>query len=146
MEFRKMVTITLYARQQKRHRCIEQSFGLCGRGSGRDDLGEWHWNMYNIIYETNCQSRFDTGSLGLVHWDDPEGGILVFWMLISKSTLSLSSFTFIKRLFSSSSLSATRVVSSAYLRLLIFLPAILIPACVSSQKTNQTDHMGHIFV
>ena len=34
-----MVTITLYARQQKRHRCIEQSFGLCGRG--RDDLGEW---------------------------------------------------------------------------------------------------------
>ena len=23
MEFRKMVTITLYARQQKRHRCIE---------------------------------------------------------------------------------------------------------------------------
>jgi len=34
MEFRKMVMITLYARQQKRHRCIEQSFGLCGRGRG----------------------------------------------------------------------------------------------------------------
>ena len=33
----------------KRHRCIEQSFGLCGRGRGWDDLGEWHWNMYNII-------------------------------------------------------------------------------------------------
>ena len=30
MEFKKMVTITLYARQQKRHRCIEQSSGLCG--------------------------------------------------------------------------------------------------------------------
>ena len=42
MEFRRMVTITLYARQQKRHRCIEQSFGLCGRGKGWDDLGEWH--------------------------------------------------------------------------------------------------------
>jgi len=42
MEFRKMVTITLYVRQQKRHRCIEQSFGLCGRGKGWDDLGEWH--------------------------------------------------------------------------------------------------------
>ena len=41
-------------------------------------------------------------------------------------------FTFIKRLFSSSSLSAIRVVSSAYLRLLIFLMAILIPACASS--------------
>ena len=34
MEFRKKVTITLYARQQKRHRCIEQSFGLYGRGEG----------------------------------------------------------------------------------------------------------------
>ena len=42
MAFRKMVTITLYARQQKSHRCIEQSFGLCGRGRGWDDLGEWH--------------------------------------------------------------------------------------------------------
>ena len=59
MEFRKMVMITLYVRQQKRHRCIEQSFGLCGRGRGWDDSGEWHWNMYNIIYETNCQSRFN---------------------------------------------------------------------------------------
>ena len=47
------------------------------------------------------------------------------------SPFSLPSFTFIKRLFSSSSLSATRV-ASAYLRLLIFLPAILIPACASS--------------
>src|SRR5574337_605114 len=53
-------------------------------------------------------------------------------MLSFKPTFSLSSFTFIKRLFSSSSLSAIRVVSSAYLRLLIFLPAILIPACASS--------------
>ena len=57
--------------------------------------------------------------------------ILVFWMLSFKPTFSLSTFTLIKRLFSSSSLSAIRVVSSAYLRLLIFLPAILIPACVS---------------
>ena len=56
-----MVTITLYARQQKRHRCIEQSFGLCGRGRGWDDLGEWHWNMYNIIYEKSRQSRFNAG-------------------------------------------------------------------------------------
>ena len=53
-------------------------------------------------------------------------------MLSFKSTFSLSSFTFIKSLFSSFSLSAKRVVSSAYLRLLIFLPAILIPAYASS--------------
>ena len=58
--------------------------------------------------------------------------IFVFWMLSFKPTFSLSTFTFIKRFLSSSSLSDIRVVSSAYLRLLIFLPAILIPACVSS--------------
>ena len=52
--------------------------------------------------------------------------ILVFWMLSFKRTFSLSSFTFIKRLFSSSSLSTIRVVSSAHLRLLIFLLAILV--------------------
>ena len=46
-------------------------------------------------------------------------------MLSFKLAFSLSSFIFIKRLFSSSSLSAFRVVSSAYLRLLIFLPAVL---------------------
>ena len=56
---------------------------------------------------------------------------LVFWMLSFKPTFSLSSFTFIKRFFSFS-FSAIRVVSSAYLRLLIFLPEILIPAYASS--------------
>ena len=62
----------------------------------------------------------------------PDAMIFIFWMLSFKPTFSLSSFTFIKRLFSSSSLSAIRVVLSAYLMLLIFLPAILIPACASS--------------
>ena len=54
-----------------------------------------------------------------------------FLMLSFKPTFSLTSFTFIKGIFSSS-LSAIWVVSSAYLRLLIFLLAILIPACASS--------------
>ena len=62
----------------------------------------------------------------------PDAMIFVFWMLSFKPAFSLSSFTFIKRLFSSSSLYAIKVVSSAYLRLLIFLPAILSPACASS--------------
>ena len=61
----------------------------------------------------------------------PDAMILVVWMLSFKPTLSLSSFTFMKRLFSSL-LFAIRVMSSAYLRLFIFLPAILIPACASS--------------
>ena len=50
--------------------------------------------------------------------------IFIFWMLSFKPSFSCSSFTFIKRLFSSS-LSAIRVVSSAYLRLLIFSPSNL---------------------
>ena len=61
----------------------------------------------------------------------PDAIILVLWILSFKPTFSLFSFSFIKRLFSSS-LSALRVVSSAYQRLLIFLPAILIPDCASS--------------
>ena len=65
----------------------------------------------------------------------PDAMILALWMLSFKPTFSLSSFPFIKRLFSSSSLSAIRVVSSAYLRLLIFLLAILILACASSSPT-----------
>ena len=49
----------------------------------------------------------------------PDAMIVVFWMLSFKPTFSLSSFTFLKRLFSSSLLSAIRVVSSAYLKLYI---------------------------
>ena len=58
--------------------------------------------------------------------------ILDFWMLSFKPAFSFSSFTLIKRFFSSSSLSPIRLVSSAYMRLLIFLLAILIPVCESS--------------
>ena len=46
MEFRKMVTITLYTRQQKRHRCIEQSFGLYGRGRG------WECKLMQPLWRT----------------------------------------------------------------------------------------------
>ena len=62
----------------------------------------------------------------------PDAMNLVFWLLSFKATFSLSSFTFIRRLFSSFLLSAIRVVSSAYLKLLIFFPEISVPACASS--------------
>ena len=59
--------------------------------------------------------------------------ILLFFLILSfKQTFSLSFFIFIKRLFSYSSLSAIRMVSSVYLKLLIFLLANLILACNSS--------------
>ena len=60
----------------------------------------------------------------------PDAMIFVYWMLSFNPAFStLLFFTFIKRLFSSSLLSAIKVVPSAHPRLLIFLPAILIPAC-----------------
>ena len=66
-------------------------------------------------------------------WSDGTGcHDLSFLNVEFKATFSLSSITFIRRLFSSFSLSAIGVVSSAYLKLLIFLLAILIPACASS--------------
>ena len=75
MEFRKMVMTTLYARQQKRHRCIEQSFGLCGRGQGWMILenGTETCVISYVKQIASPDSMQDTGCLGLVHWDDPEG-------------------------------------------------------------------------
>ena len=68
----------------------------------------------------------------------PDAMILFFLMLSSKLVFSLSSFTLINRLFSSFSLSAIRVVSSAYLRLLIFLLANLI---LASGSPSPAFHM-----
>ena len=76
----------------------------------------------------------------------PDAMILVFWMLSFKPTFSLSSFTFIKRLFSFSSLSAIRVVSSAYLKLLVYLPAILVLACVSSSPAFLKMYSAYKFL
>ena len=40
MEFRKIVMMILYARQQKRYTFKEQTFVLCGRREGWDDMRE----------------------------------------------------------------------------------------------------------
>ena len=62
--------------------------------------------------------------------------IFIFWRLSFKLAFSLFSFTFIKRLFSFYWLSTNSVVvSSTYVKVLIFLLAILIPACDSSSLT-----------
>ena len=73
-------------------------------------------------------------------WSDGTGCHDLSGMLSFKPAFSLSSFTFIKRSFSSSSLSAILVVSSACLRLLIFLSAILIAACASSSLAHVHVH------
>ena len=73
----------------------------------------------------------------------PDAMILVFWMLSFNPTFSVSSFTLIKRLIRSSSLFAVRVVVSEYLKLLIFLLAILIPACDSSSPALCMMYSAH---
>ena len=75
MEFRKMVMITLYARWQKRHRCIEQFLDSVGEGEG-GMIWENGIETCIISYKkriTSPGSMHDTGASGLVHWDDPEG-------------------------------------------------------------------------
>ena len=59
--------------------------------------------------------------------------LLLLLIFSFKPTFSLSSFTLINSLFSSSSLYAIIVVSFAYLKLVVFLLANLIPACNSSR-------------
>ena len=68
----------------------------------------------------------------------PDAMILVFWMLSFKPTFFILLFHFYQEALNSSSLSTIRVVSSVHLRLLIFLPVILIPACAS---TSLAFHM-----
>ena len=79
----------------------------------------------------HCFYCFHFPHLFAVKWWDqmPWSSFFECWVL---SQLFHFFFTLIKRLFISFLLSAIRVVSSAYLRLWIFFPAILIPACASS--------------
>ena len=71
-----MVTITLYARQQKRHRCIEQSLDSVGEGEG-GMIWENGIETCIISYKKRITSpglMQDTGCLGLVHWDYQRDG------------------------------------------------------------------------
>ena len=105
--------------------------------------GSWRWTGRPDMLQSMGSQRVGHDWANELNWIccevmEPDAMILVCWILSLKPAFSLSSFTFIRRLFSSSSLSAIRVVSSAYLRLLIFLPAILIPACDSSTPAFHT--------
>ena len=75
MEFRKMVTMTLYARQQKRHDVKNSLLDSVGEGEGGmiwEDSVETYILSYvkqipgpGLMHETRCS--------GLLHWDDPGG-------------------------------------------------------------------------
>ena len=75
MEFRNMAMITLYARQQKRHRCIEQFLDSVGEGEGGMI---WENGIETCIISyvkriTSPGSMHETGCSGPVHWDYSEG-------------------------------------------------------------------------
>ena len=85
MEFRKMLMITLYAKQKKRHRCIEQTFGFYGRRRGWDDLREQHRNIHRNVYLSSVKQitspgwMFETSARGWCTgktegWDGEGGG------------------------------------------------------------------------
>ena len=98
-------------------------------------LISWLQSTSAVILEPKKRESVTTSTISLLICLEvmgPDAIILVFWMLSFKPAVSLSSLIFIEMLFSSSLLSAIRVVSSAYLRLLIFLLENLIPAYNSS--------------
>ena len=71
-----MAMTTLYARQQKRHRCVERPLDSEGEGE-REGGMIWENGIETCIL--SCKKRItslcpmqDTACLGLVHGDDPE--------------------------------------------------------------------------
>ena len=71
MEFRKMVIITLYAKQKKDTDVQNRLLDSMGEGEGGMF---WENSMYIIYSETDHQPRLDAWDKcsGLVHWEDPE--------------------------------------------------------------------------
>ena len=70
-----MVTMTLYARQQKRHRCKNRFLDFVGEGEG-GMISEGSIETCILSYVKRIASpgsMNETGCSGLVHWDDPEG-------------------------------------------------------------------------
>ena len=67
--------MTLYVRQQKRHRCKEQTLDSVQEGEG-GIIWENSIETCILSYEKQIASpgsMHETGCSGLVHWDDPEG-------------------------------------------------------------------------
>ena len=96
---------------------------------------KWYWTQENkICHCFHVSPSICHEALG------QDAKIIVLCMLNFKPAFSFSSSTLIKKLFSSSSLFAIKVVSSAYVRLLMFHPAILIPA---GDLSSLAFHMMH---
>ena len=95
-------------------------------------LISWLWSPSAVILKPKKIKSTTVGSSIFYEVMHLDAMIFVFWMLSFKPAFSVSFFILIKRLFSSSLLFDIRMVSSVYLRSLIFHSEILIPACASS--------------
>ena len=91
--------------------------------------GSWRWTGKPGVHgvANGCTQLSDWSELR-----EPGAMILVFWRLSFKPALWKKAFRLHHGIFSSSSCSAIRGVSPAYLRFLIFPQTISIPACDSS--------------
>ena len=70
-----IVMITIYAKQQKRHRCINSLLDSVGEGKGGMTCeNSIETCILSYMKQINSPgSMHDIGCSGLVHWDDPEG-------------------------------------------------------------------------
>ena len=91
----------------------------------------WLQSPFTVIFGPKKIKSVTDSTLSPSIWQvvmGPDALVLVFWLLSSQQGFSLSSFIFIKTLFSSSSLSLFTVLPAAHLRLLKFLPETFGPA------------------
>ena len=107
-------------------------------------LISWLQSLSAVILEPKKRKSVTTSTFSLsICYAVMGPGAMILVFLLFKPALSLFSFTLIKRLFSSFSPSAFRAISSAYLRLLIFLLPILIPAYNSSSPAFLIMCLGY---
>ena len=129
----KTITLTIWAFVSKVTSLLFKNVKICQGFCSKEQhlLISWLQSPLTVIAEPPKRKSATVSIFPpSILWSNGIGCLdLRFLNVNFKPTFSISSFTFIKRLFSSSSLSAVRVVSSAYLRLLIFLSATLTPTC-----------------
>ena len=106
------------------------------------DFGGQENKIYHCFHFSPFYLPWNDGT-GCHEMMGPDAMTLVVLLLNFKPAFSLSSFIFIKRFFSSTSLSTIRVASSANLMLLIFLPAILISVSDSSYPEFHMMYSAH---
>ena len=119
-------------------------------------LSQWAGSLHQVakVMELTIHSDFGAQENKICHFFHfspsichevmgPDAMTFIFFNVEFLSQFFHSSFTIIKRLFSSSALSAIWVVSFVYLRLLILLLAILIPACDSSSLAFHMMHSAY---